>query len=40
MVESSRVGVEDEWCGGIAHGDLVIDIVAVILAGTTGKSDT
>ena len=37
MVESSRAGIEDEWCGGIAHVDLVIYIAAIILAGTTRK---
>jgi hypothetical protein len=33
MVESSRGGVEGEWFGGFAHADLVISIVAIILAG-------
>jgi hypothetical protein len=37
MVESSRAGIEDEWCCGIAHAYLVIYIVAIIFAGTTGK---
>jgi len=37
MVKSSRGGIEDEWCCGIAHTYLVISIVAIILAGTTGK---
>ena len=37
MVKSSRGGIEDEWCCGIAHAYLVIYIVAIILAGTTGK---
>ena len=37
MVESSRAGIEDEWCRGIAHAYLVIYIVVIILAGTTGK---
>jgi hypothetical protein len=37
MIEPSRVGVEDEWCCGIVHAYLVIYIVAIILAGTTGK---
>jgi len=38
MVESSRGGIEDEWCCGIAHAYFVIYIVAIIIAGTTGKS--
>ena len=37
MVESSRGGIEDEWSCGIAHAYLVIYIVAIIPAGTTGK---